>query len=255
MKFVRSPLFAVLLLVLGLGLGAFFLLFLKAPDEGGLSAVSGNSESSLVPWEEAARFGVNATEDVVMAEPSPAASLIGEPVPPYPLQEDEEPLPGWLTSINEVLNEHEPNSETAGVLSRLMPSLPPEGQESAALYIVALLDDADYGVAREWVLQPALAPEVMEVFFVDLLERPNALRFPILAEIAGVSGHPMGDEAVEILAAQTGQNMGRTPQAWAPAIQRALQQGEMDSMAEGPVQEETWVEVEEAGVEAAPDEP
>jgi hypothetical protein len=196
------------------------------------------------------------SSDIAVAEPLPSFSLDEEaPVPPHPPEEDLAASPAWMDSINAVLNENggEPNAETAGILSRLIPSLPPEGQQSAALYMVALLEDAEYDIARAWVLQPALAPEVMEVFFIDLLERPNALRFPILAEIAGVPGHRMGDEAVEILVAQTGRNMGRSPQAWNAAIQQALQQEEMHSLAEGPVQEETWAEVEADGVEAEPE--
>jgi len=183
---------------------------------------------------------------------APAETYAWAEATPFPAMPFEAAVPDWHEKINGVLNAsgEAPAADTAEQLAQMLPSLPTEGQVEAALNVVALLQDSDYGLARDWLLQPTLPPPVMEVFFEDLLLRPNTLRLPLLAEVAAVPGHPRTVEAAQILGAQTGQDLGPGPVNWAPAIEQALRQEQAEALAAGPMApDEGWIEVDEASEE------
>lgn len=240
------------LAVSALCLGALMLLFMHATEEP-KEPLSDKAPTPLSsPWPKTLVVDGYPERDVPNLGEIPAETYAWAEVSPLPAAPFEEVVPFWHEKINEVLNAsgEGPAKNTAEQLAQMLPTLPVEGQVEVALNLVALLQDSDYELARYWLLQPTLPLPVMEVFFEDLLLRPNTLRLPLLSEVASVPGHPQSVEAAQILSAQTGRELGPGPVNWAPAIEQALRQEAAEALAEGPQSpDEGWIEVDEASKE------
>jgi hypothetical protein len=92
--------------------------------------------------------------------------------------------PAWRTQIDEALGVAGGPEAMAEALYRLLPGLPPEGQEEAAFEMVALLGSDNYTLARNLLLSASTPPGVWSVVLDDLEGRPDSLRLPVLRELA-----------------------------------------------------------------------
>jgi hypothetical protein len=93
-------------------------------------------------------------------------------------------VPAWRTQIDEALGVAGGPEAMAEALYRLLPGLPPEGQEEAAFEMVALLGSDNYTLARNLLLSASTPPGVWSVVLDDLEGRPDSLRLPLLRELA-----------------------------------------------------------------------
>ena len=135
---------------------------------------------------------VSATPQTIARQPP---ALPKPPIPPP------KPLEEWELKIDQALRANPDNSEaantaTAKVLINMLPTLPPDGQADAAQHISNLLLDQDYNAVLPLVKNPALPEEVLDVFLTDLLNREDAVKLPVLLEIAKISNHPHHEESM-----------------------------------------------------------
>jgi len=130
--------------------------------------------------------------------------------------------PNWEAPINSILESAEDNDTVAMRLNALGPSLPLDGHLEATQHMVNLLSDESYQPALQKLVNPATPPEVMEVIYSDVLNRPNAVKLPVLINLLAVPGHPLRGEALDTLQIFVGRDLGNDTQAWSAAVQEFL---------------------------------
>jgi len=130
----------------------------------------------------------------------------------------------WEAPINALLDSDDENDVVARKLATLAPTLPLEGQVEAIQHMVNLLDDEQYELARNMVLNPGLHPDVREVVFSDVLDRPNEVKMPVLLAILGQPAHPLAVDARQNLQAYVGRDLGPNSADWTAPVQALLTQ-------------------------------
>ena len=128
----------------------------------------------------------------------------------------------WEKAINNLLGSDNENDQVAASLAAMVPTLPLEGQVEAVQHMVNLLDDEQYGLAQNMVLNPGLHPELSEVLFSDVIARPNRVKLPVLVMLMDSPGHPLQVEAHTSLQEVLGQDLGDAPTSWAQPVQDFL---------------------------------
>ena len=134
----------------------------------------------------------------VEIKPRPKAdttSTLGATVPDEPAPAPAKPLAEWEVKIDQVLRANADETQTAQILINLLPTLPPDGQAEAAQHISNLILDKDYSRVAPLVKNPGLSEEVLDVFVTDLMNREDAVKLPVLLDIAKIPNHPHHAEA------------------------------------------------------------
>ena len=125
--------------------------------------------------------------------------------------------------MNEVLdNSKTSDSDKARLLFEMLPGLPVEGRQTAAEYAVQRLDDGEYRFAQNVVTNPATYPPALSVLWADLTGRPDAVRLPVLLQIARNPSHPYAEHARDNLSLLLHQNHGTDWVKWEAAIREQL---------------------------------
>jgi hypothetical protein len=105
----------------------------------------------------------------------------------------------WDEKVNDILGPEGDEKEKAKKLIELFPHLPPDGQEEVAHHISNLVADEDYAPLSNFVTNSALPEAVLDVFVEDVFNRPNAIKLPLLLDIAQDPQHPRSSEAKDVL--------------------------------------------------------
>ena len=105
----------------------------------------------------------------------------------------------WDDKINDILGPEDDEKDKAKKLIDLFPHLPPEGQEEVAHHLSNLVADEDYAPLSSFVTNSALPEAVLDVFVEDVFNRPNAVKLPLLLDIAQDPQHPRASEAKDVL--------------------------------------------------------
>lgn len=208
-------------LVVGLGviLGVVSLLYLQHAVEPERSSVG---EASPQPKRTVASGnGFSGVETMTSAEFAADSSRISQRNLPA---EDEQPQQPWEKAINQLLDSDDANDKVATELAAIAPTLPLEGQVEAIQHMVNLLDDEQYALAQNMLLNPSLHPDLREVIFSDTLDRPNSVKLPMLLALFGSPGHPLRAQAHTNLQSVIGRDLGQDPGLWTQAIQQVLAQ-------------------------------
>ena len=92
-------------------------------------------------------------------------------------------------------------TQKAQALFSILPSFNRDGQRSIAHAAVRYVDDSVYTLVSTPLLEGKLDPQILSVFMTDALNRPDSIRIPVLNSLAATSGHPMQNEAHDLLAA------------------------------------------------------
>jgi hypothetical protein len=108
-------------------------------------------------------------------------------------------VPDWDDKINDILGPEGDEKEKSKKLIELFPQLPPEGQEEVAHHLSNLVADEDYAPLSNFVTNSALPEAVLDVFVEDVFNRPNAIKLPLLLDIAQDPQHPRASEAKDVL--------------------------------------------------------
>jgi hypothetical protein len=105
----------------------------------------------------------------------------------------------WDEKVSDVLGAEGDEKDKAKKLIDMFPQLPPEGQEEVAHHLSNLVADEDYAPLSNFVTNSALPEAVLDVFVEDVFNRPNAIKLPVLLDIAQDPQHPRASEAKDVL--------------------------------------------------------
>lgn len=137
----------------------------------------------------------------------------------------------WQTTIATINSQSDPARIVAAKLSAVLPTFPPDGQMETAQQIVKLQTDDDYTVAESLYFSPTAPEPVKRLVFEDLMNRPNALKLPILVRTVGQTGHPLHAEALDNLQLFVGRDVGDDPLLWQSAVEAKLAHQRMEQEA------------------------
>jgi hypothetical protein len=156
------------------------------------------ADSPVAPTQVAKAPPVEPAQAPIAATPS-LPTTPPEPLPP-PLPRAPE-LSDADRKIDEILRANPDNSDaantaTAQMLINLLPTLKPDGQAEAAQHISNLISDKEYGRVRALVTNASAPQEVIDVFVTDLMNRDDAVKLPVLLDIAKIPNHPAQEEAL-----------------------------------------------------------
>jgi len=105
----------------------------------------------------------------------------------------------WDQKVSDILGAEGEEKDKAKQLVDIFPHLPPEGQEEVAHHLSNLVADEDYAPMSSFVTNSALPEAVLDVFVEDVFNRPNAIKLPVLLDIAQDPQHPRAGEAKDVL--------------------------------------------------------
>jgi hypothetical protein len=142
------------------------------------------------------------------------------------------PLAEWETRIDQVLRLNTANeTESAQLLINMLPSLPAEGQVEAAQHISNLILDKDYDRVKPLLRNPSLPEEVHDVLFTDLMNREDAVKLPMLLDVAKQPNHPYHEEALTDLQIFLDQDNEQNWGKWDGAVKAYLQKQKAEEAA------------------------
>lgn len=194
---------AVIVLIAGLGLG--------------IGLWAGHSSSSVPP----AQPTVVANADPGSAQgaggpsdPRPTsiqnlqpAAPITEPPPLVPVQSN--PVAqvatnppantNWEDAVDDIVGSDDPDTNKVARLFALFTNLPPDGQEEVVQHLSNLVEDENYAQLGALLTNASLPQGVLDELMSDVLNRPNALKLPMLLDVAQDPNNPEHDEAKDLL--------------------------------------------------------
>jgi hypothetical protein len=128
----------------------------------------------------------------------------------------------WQDHVDQILNDATPDEEKARTLLDLLPRFPEAGQVEAAQHVANLIADVDYAKFGSY-LTNALTPEsLQDVVLADALNRPNAIKLPLLLDTARSAGNAKAAEAREILELYLEEDYGDDWSQWQAAMETWL---------------------------------
>ncbi len=159
---------------------------------------------------------------VVGAESQTPTASAGKPADmPKP-----EEVPLWEIKIDEALRSNAEPAAIAKLLLQQVPSMPGPGQLESARHIANLIADKDYLSVMPYVRNVQLDPGFQEVIVAESLNRPDAVKLPVLLAAAQTPKHPMAETAKTTLAFLLDANFGEDWGRWEAAVKDALRKSE-----------------------------
>jgi hypothetical protein len=130
----------------------------------------------------------------------------------------------WEEKIDDIVGSDEPDTNKVHQLFALFPKLPPDGQEEAAQHLSNLVDDEEYAPLGEMLKNDKLSEGVLDELLADVLNRPNALKLPLLLSVASDPNHAKKDEAKDLLELYLGEDYGNDWNSWGQHMTNWMQQ-------------------------------
>jgi hypothetical protein len=128
----------------------------------------------------------------------------------------------WEEKIDEIFAKYEEDNQKVKHILLLFPQLPPDGQEEVAQHLVNLVPDEEYTSINQFLTNSALTEDVLDVFFSDLLNRPNSTKLPTLVNVARSPKNPKAGEAREMLELFLDEDYGTDWDKWNAKVQEWL---------------------------------
>jgi len=128
----------------------------------------------------------------------------------------------WDEKVSDVLGAEGDEKDKAKKLIDMFPHLPPEGQEEVAHHLSNLVADEDYAPLSNFVTNSALPEAVLDVFVEDVFNRPNAIKLPVLLDIAQDPQHPRAGEAKDVLELFLEEDFGSDWTKWHAKMEKWL---------------------------------
>ena len=123
-------------------------------------------------------------------------------------------LTDWEEKLDEILGSGGDETGKAKQMLAMFRRLPAEGQVEVAQHISNLLPDEEYAPLGKLLTDPKLPEEVLDVLVMDLLNRPNSLKLPLLLELARDAQHPKAVEAKDLLEVYLEEDYGSDWNKW-----------------------------------------
>jgi len=137
----------------------------------------------------------------------------------------------WQAAINSILTDDAEPVVLSKRLAVALPGMPLEGQLEAAQHMVNLLGDEEYVTAESIYFHSGMPEQVRRLVFEDFMNRPNALKLPLLVRTLREYGHPLRGEALENLQVYIGRDEGDDPNRWDAAVREALEKERLEQQA------------------------
>lgn len=140
-----------------------------------------------------------------------ATASVADAVP----REEEERIFKWLT-------ESETPAAAAEAMLANWNQLSESGKLAAARHVVNLVPDEHFAPMEGLLLDAEIGPEVKEVIFADLLNRPDEIKWPLFLKVMKQQGNPLSLEARRMLSIVLGVDLKDDWIQWQDRVQRDL---------------------------------
>ena len=120
----------------------------------------------------------------------------------------------WEDKLDDILGSEGQDTDKAKQMLAMFPRLPEDAQVEVAQHVSNLLPDPEYAPLGKLLLDSKLPEAVLDVLIVDVLNRPNALKLPLLLEVARDPQHPKAGEAKDLLELYLEQDYGTDWNKW-----------------------------------------
>src|SRR5664280_135801 len=105
----------------------------------------------------------------------------------------------WEEKLDEILGSEQDDTNKVKQLFEMFPHLPEEGQTQAAEHLENLVPDDNYSPLGQLLQNSKLSESVLDVLMSDLLNRPNAVKLPMLLQLAQSLDNPKADESKDLM--------------------------------------------------------
>ncbi len=178
-------------------------------------AVPGASNQSAVTI---APVAMTEAEPPLVSKPPRIARPKPAPESMSPVQFEE-----WEKQLDDVLlADIDPNAKADRILA-MIPSAPSNAQVELAQHLVNMVQDDHYDGAAQLLTNSTTPVAVSTVLMNDLLNRNNTLKLPMLLDVASDNGHPLKDQARDMLELLIQEDDGTNWDQWAASISTWLQ--------------------------------
>ena len=188
--------------VLLIGVGIGWLATRKTPADGRISerkSALTNQVPTRIPF-----FSTNARPHrALSSNKTPSPSAIATNL-----------ITDWEDKLDDILGSEGQDTDKAKQMLAMFPRLPEDGQVEVAQHVSNLLPDQEYAPLGKLLLDSKLPEAVLDVLIVDVLNRPNSLKLPLLLEIAQDPQHPKAGEAKHLLELYLEQDYGTDWNKW-----------------------------------------
>ena len=98
-----------------------------------------------------------------------------------------------------------------------------EAQVNASRHLVNLTSDEDYGLIAQYLVDPKMNPDVIEVLFSDLMNRKRDLQLPLFMNILKNPQHPQNEQVRNVMTILASEDFGNDYAAWDRWVAEELQ--------------------------------
>ncbi|HSU56545.1 MAG TPA: hypothetical protein VLT36_20970 [Candidatus Dormibacteraeota bacterium] len=125
----------------------------------------------------------------------PAAAIVPATQTPAPANL----ITNWEEKVDAILVSDGEDADKAKQMLEMFPHLAPDAQEEVAHHLSNLTPDENYGPLGSYLTNSTLPEAVLDVLLEDVLNRPNAIKLPMLLEVARDPQNPKAGEAKDVL--------------------------------------------------------
>jgi hypothetical protein len=129
-------------------------------------------------------------------------------------------ITNWEDKLDDILGSEGEESDKAKKLLAMFSRLPADGQVEVAQHLSNLLPDQDYAALGKLLTDSKLSEEVLDVLIVDVLNRPNSVKLPLLLEVARDAQHPKAAEAKDLLELYLEEDYGTDWNKWQAKLEQ-----------------------------------
>lgn len=131
----------------------------------------------------------------------------------------------WEEKLDEILGTDEIEESKKGeILLEMMAKVGPEAQVELAGHVVNLLDDDQFHQTAKYLTNAAISEEISSIFMNDLYNRDEAVKLPLLLDVARNEEHVLRDEARDLLELYVEEDYGTNWTQWEEATKKYLKE-------------------------------
>ncbi len=153
-------------------------------------------------------------EQAATSESTPTAATNASAAAPVLTAGEEQ----WQQELDQVLLSDSESTDKADRLIRMLPHLKEEAQVEVSQHLVNFLTDDQFPRVAPMLTNAATPESVSTVLMTDLLNRNDALKLPLILEIARNENHPKHTEAVNLLELYLQENYGNDWAKWQQGV-------------------------------------
>ena len=133
-------------------------------------------------------------------------------------------ITNWEDRVDQILNDDTEVEEKARKMLALFPHFPEAGQVETAQHISNLLADEDYEKFGKYLTNSKTPVSVQDIILADVLNRPTAIKLPLLLETARIADNAKAADAKEILELYLEEDYGDDWDRWEQAMIKWLKE-------------------------------